>query len=188
MAQFLQLASGIDVAPLRAALESQPGLFGQLTHRAEYVNSPHTAMSDIWVRYNAYENLGPAFNDEHDSVWYPSADHLPEIKPIVFALMHKVQGERLGGILITKIPPGGGIAPHIDVGWHAGYYDKFFIPIKSAPGALFRFPDGDINAQPGDCYWFDNSVDHSVENNSAEDRIAMIVCIKTSLFNGYKHD
>lgn len=187
MQHYLQLASGIDVAPLCAALNAQPELFGQHKHRAEYAGSPHTAMSDIWVRYNAYENFGPAFNDEHDSVWYPVIDHLPQIKPIVFELMAAVQGERLGGILITKIPPGGGIGPHIDGGWHAGYYDKFFVPIQSAQGALFRFPEGDIAAQPGDCYWFDNSVTHSVENNSTQDRIAMIVCIKTSLFHSKKH-
>lgn len=182
MQHFLKIADGIDVGPLRAALDAHPELFGLLTHRAEG-DSPHREMTDIWVRFNAYKNFGPDFGAEHDSVWYPSSLHIiDELKPIVFDLMRQVEGERLGGILITKLPPGGRIAPHVDGGWHAGYYQKFTIAIKSAPGALFRFPDGDIAASPGDCHWFDNSVLHSVENDTEEERIALIVCIKTRLY------
>lgn len=165
--------------PLRAALEAKPHLFGQHTARATAYGSPHTEMSDIWVRYNDIKNLGPAFNDEHDSVWYPAYDELPELRKILFTLMACVEGERLGGVLITKIPPGGQIAPHVDRGWHADYYAKFYIAIQNDPGALFRFPGGDIVATPGDCYWFDNSVTHSVINDSGRDRLALIACVKT---------
>lgn len=182
MENFLHIAAGIDVAPLSAALDAQPDLFGQHNQRAVAYQSPHKAMSDIWVRYNHIDNLGPLFNHEHDAVWYPAYDQLPELAPIIFGLMGFIEGERLGGVLITKIPPGGRIDTHTDTGWHADYYEKFTIAVKSAPGAVFRFPQGDIAAVPGDCYWFDNSVPHSVENNSDEDRIALIVCIKTRKF------
>lgn len=186
MPHFLPLATGIDVAPLRAALDAQPDLFGVYTDRAAYPGSPHQEMTDIWVRFNALAKRGPEFNAEHDSVWYPAYAALPELKPIIFGLMRAVEGERLGGILITKIPPGGAIAAHVDSGWHAGYYEKFYIAVQNAPGAVFRFPDGDLVAAPGDCYWFNNSVSHSVENNADQERIALIVCIKTDIFKGAK--
>lgn len=184
---FQHIAKEIDVGPLRAALAAKPHLFGQHTARATAYGSPHQAMSDIWVRYNDIRHLGPTFNDVHDSVWYPSYAELPELDPILFALMGFVHGERLGGVLITKLPPGGSIAAHIDAGWHASYYEKFYIAVENGAGALFRFPSGDIVAQPGDCYWFDNSVPHCVDNGSAADRIALIVCIKTAKYQRSRH-
>lgn len=182
MSHFLHVAQGIDVAPLLAQLQAQPELFGVHPQRAMAQASPHQAMQDIWVRYNDIAHLGPQFNDAHDAVWYPAYAALPALKPLIFGLMYHVGGERLGGVLITKLPAGGDIAPHVDEGWHAGYYEKFFIALQSEPGAVFRFPDGDIHARAGDCYWFDNSVMHSVHNHSPVDRIALIVCIKTSAF------
>jgi hypothetical protein len=184
---FHHLLHSLPVAPVVAALGAQPHLFGQHPDRARAPNSPHREATDIWLRYNDYRNLGPTFNDEHDSVWYPAWYALPELAPLVFGLMHEVQGERLGGILITKLPPGGQIARHTDHSWHARYYDKFYIALQNAPGSVFSFPDGDIHAQAGDCYWFDNSVPHSVHNQSGQDRLALIVCIKTDLFKDTPH-
>jgi quercetin dioxygenase-like cupin family protein len=133
-------------------------------------------MSDIWVRYNDIKNLGEKFNDEHDSVWYPVAKRIPEVFPIVFGIMSAVSGERLGGVLITKLPPGGKIERHTDHGWHARYYDKYYVGIQT--GGVFGFEDGDIRSNEGDVYWFDNSIPHWVINDSDKDRVSLIVCIK----------
>ncbi|MCY0916231.1 aspartyl/asparaginyl beta-hydroxylase domain-containing protein [Massilia antarctica] len=188
MASFQHIATGIQVAALLAALEAKSHLFGQHTARATAYDSPHRAMTDIWVRFNDIANLGPHFTDEHDSIWYPAYAELPELAPIIFGLMAHVHGERLGGVLITKIPAGGRIEPHVDRCWHADYYDKFYISLRNDPGALFHFPEGDIVASPGDCYWFDNGVTHSVSNDSQADRISLIVCIKTDNFKELKRD
>lgn len=187
MQNFLKIADGLDVVALRLALVRQPELFGLRTARADVDASPHTQMTDIWARYNAPEHLaqGPAaFNGEHDSVWYPEAAFIPQVRPVVFDLMRRVEGERLGGVLITKIPPAGRIAPHVDGGWHAGYYEKYYVPIQNEPGAVFGFEEGEIHAIPGEAYWFNNSRLHWVENHSTCDRIAMIVCIRSHKFTG----
>lgn len=153
-------------------------------------------MTDIWVRYNDIRKYTPdpkdfcnyksSFNDEHDSVWYPSYYALPEVKPLLFGLMGLVDGERLGGVLITKLEPGGKIYPHIDGGWHAKYYEKFYVAVKAPKGSFFGFNDGEIRCENGDVYWFDNSVTHWVENPTNEERITMIVCIRTDMFRGVK--
>lgn len=183
MQNFLKVADGINVLPLQMALIRQPGLFGTRTARKDgYANSPHLAMSDIWVRYNHHGNLDKgieAFNGEHDSVWYPESVKIPEVRGIALGLMALVGGERLGGVLITKVPPGGKIAPHIDKGWHAEYYDKYYVPIQNDEGAVFGFDDGVIAPKLGEAYWFYNGNPHWVENNSSRDRIALIVCIRT---------
>ena len=74
------------------------------------------------------------------------------------------------------------IARHTDAGWHAQYYDKFFVPVLNAEGAVFGFDDGIIAPKLGQAWWFDNSNPHWVDNNSDTDRIAMIVCIRTEMF------
>lgn len=184
---FLKIASGLNVLPLQLALIRQQHLFGARNERRDLYESPHAEMSDIWVRYNdptVLDTNPAAFNDEHDSVWLPAYQCLPELRPILFGLMALVEGERLGGVLITRIPPGGKIAPHVDKGWHAEYYDKYYIPIQNDPGAVFGFEDGVIAPDLGDVYWFRNDNPHWVDNKSARDRIALIVCIRSHTLKG----
>jgi hypothetical protein len=72
----------------------------------------------------------------HESIWYAPADVLP-VRDIVFPLMAAVRGERLGGVLITRIKPGQICKPHTDPGWHARYYEKFAVQIEAAPSRRF---------------------------------------------------
>lgn len=177
--QYNCLAIEIDIDPLKAALE-KTNLWDKYPLR-RLQNSPHREMKDIWVRYN---NIQPflksgdfsTVNDEHDSIWYET-ELKKLVKPIANEIMHHVQGERLGGILITKLPPNKQIYPHKDSGWHATYYDKYYVCVKDQ-GSRFLFVDGTIEPKEGQVWWFDNSKMHSVKNTDQE-RIAMIICIKT---------
>lgn len=191
---YARVATDLDVLPLQRAILRQPKLFGKYPQRGNFEGSPHCAMKDIWVRYNDIEpylergNLD-GFADEHDSVWYPAAYAIPQVRKVVFDLMRIVEGERLGGILITKLPPGGKIEKHVDGGWHASYYDKYFVPILNEEGATFSFEDGVIHPKVGEAYWFNNAVPHWVDNNTDSDRIAMIVCIRHQGVKGaYRED
>lgn len=171
----------VPVTNLLVSLKQHPELWNEHRARLEQYASPHGGVSDIWVRYNDINNyagdLG-AFNNEHDSVWYDAARKLPEAKAIALHLMAQFGGERLGGVLITRIPPGGRVEPHTDSGWHAEYYEKFAVQLESAPGQSFNFDGEQLEPRPGDVYWFNNRVQHWVINDSAYDRITMIVCIK----------
>lgn len=177
MKENVRFLCDVDVSGLRERLEKNPDLFGQFDWRKEAY--AHRGMTDIWVRYNHPDRMGPAFNAEHSSIWYPAVRDLPEVPAICLALMARVRGERLGGVLITKLPPGGRIKRHVDQGWHAAYYSKFYVAVKNEPGAEFHWEDRCIDPAPGEVYEFRNDVPHWVENNSDEDRIAMIVCIRT---------
>lgn len=191
---YARVATDLDVLPLQRAILRQPKLFGKYPQRGNFEGSPHCAMKDIWVRYNDIEpylergNLD-GFADEHDSVWYPASYAIPQVRKVVFDLMRIVEGERLGGILITKLSPGGKIEKHVDGGWHASYYDKYFVPILNEEGATFSFEDGVIHPKVGEAYWFNNAVPHWVDNNTDSDRIAMIVCIRHQGVKGaYRED
>ena len=184
MESMKHLFSGVDVSKLAMAIKRQPELWNKHKQRLElYENTgPHNGLSDIWVRYNDFDNFKgdmAEFNSEHDSVWYPAYDMLPQVRDIVFPLMNAVEGERLGGVLITKIPPGKTCKPHVDGGWHAEYYDKYAVQIESSEGQAFHFHGESFVSMPGDVYWFDNSKTHWVTNESNQDRVTMIVCIKS---------
>ena len=101
------------------SLQQQPELWNQNTSRTESPKSPHREMDDIWVRSGEGEG---AFHSE----WLEPANKLP-LRPIVSQMMLSIGAAELGGILITRVPPGKTCYPHIDQGWHASYYDKMGI-------------------------------------------------------------
>lgn len=171
------LDSGININPLLWALQSHPELWNQNTARTAAIDSPHHDVDDIWVRF-APEGLGA--NENHDSIWYPAADIL-NIKPLIFSLMTAFNGEKLGGVLITRIPPGKEVKPHTDLAWHAREYEKFAVQVASAPGQKFCFEYEELEAKPGDLYWFNNAFEHWVINPTQYERITLIVCIKRSV-------
>lgn len=175
------VASGLDVGPLVDQLAAHPELWDQHTLRTTFYGTPHAKISDIWVRYNAWENLNgdaDAFVGPHKSVWYPCISAIPAAWSLARKVFRRVRGKTLGGVLITRIPPGGRVEPHIDGGWHARHYEKFGVQVKSNAEQSFCFEDAELRPLPGDMYTFDNSKLHWVENPSAEERITMIVCVK----------
>lgn len=176
MSHIKLLARGIDVAPMRQALAAHPELWNQRTERTAPEDSPHHGLDDIWPRYADPATLRE--DGSHDSIWYPAADLLP-VRDLVFPLMAFVKGERLGGVLITRIRPGQTCRPHTDPGWHARYYAKYAIQIEAAEDQAFHFEDEELIAMPGDLFWFDNSHIHWVTNDGESDRITMIACIRT---------
>jgi hypothetical protein len=179
MKAYSKIYSDLDVSQAVKELDSNSHLFGEFNARKD-AGTIHAQMDDIWLRYGDISPLiksgdYSSIANEHDSIWLKD---LPECKKLCFRVMSLVDGERLGGVLITRLPSKGEILPHTDSGWHAEYYSKYYIPIKNKNGSVFGFDNGLIDPSIGDVWAFDNSYKHWVENNSKEDRIAMIICIK----------
>ncbi len=167
---------GANVAPLNWALQEHPELWNQHKYRTENPTSPHYGLDDIWIRFGDPERC--LDGQPHLPYWYPSADVLG-VKPLIYELFSMVQGDILGGALITRIPPGAACRPHIDPGWHATHYpDKYAIQIASAPGQRFCFEAESLETRPGDVFWFNNQSLHWVDNPTNYERITLIVCVK----------
>lgn len=174
--------SGVNVQPILAELEAHPELWDQNRFRTigGYGN-PHTRLSDIIVRFNDWKNWTgdrAAFNEEHESVWWEPFEKLPAIEPLVFDLARLFLAERIGMVLITRIPPHTNCEPHIDSGWHARHYLKFALQLKAAPGQMFCYDDFRLETFPGDLYAFRNDWRHWVENPTDEERITLIICLR----------
>lgn len=165
------------------ALQAQliPSVWNAITLRTENPQSPHREVSDIWVRYNLIENYRgdmTQFNSEHESQWYQVAEQIPEARRLSEQIAQDYNADRLGAVLITKIPAGKTCYPHIDQGWHARYYEKFALTVAGNLEQSFSVEDEVLRTETGDLFAFDNSRLHWVLNPSAEDRITMIVCIR----------
>lgn len=120
------------------------------------------------------------FREPHFAEFYPAWHALPSLQPIVFDLMAKVQAVYLGGILITRISPGGKILPHDDIGsWHAEYHDcKVYVPLQANAQCVNHCLDESVVMQAGQAWIFNNLLTHSVDNDGETNRITAIVCMR----------
>lgn len=182
----------VDVLPLMLAIQRRPELWKEDTYLRDYPQGPFAQIESIMLRFPVKrvlemeeevkavaEGKHPSI-DQHESVDYPAYKLLSEARPIVMGLMSRVGGERLGRVMINKIAPGGRIYPHRDTPAHAEYYDRFHVVLQSAPGVDFRAGDEHVYMGIGEVWWFQNAEEHEVINNSAVDRIHMVIDIRTS--------
>lgn len=190
------LYRGVVIEPLLQQLAAAPELWDENVFRTEGqygggVNpNPHQRISDIIVRFNDWANWNgdrAAFNAEHESVWWGAYDKLPYIQNLVFDLMRMFYAERLGMVLITRIPPHCNVDKHVDAGWHAEHYLKFAVQLKASPGQLFCYEDMKLETKPGDLYAFNNSKVHWVENPTDEERITLIMCLRPEQNHCYNY-
>lgn len=177
MENFYRLAKGVNFSPLLVAISRQPELWNQNTLRTKHPNTAHGDVSDIWLMFN---ELGGA-DIVNDIIVkpYPAFEKLPQARPFIFDLMRTVEGVTLGRVIITKLASGKKITPHVDGGAPATYYKRYQLVLQSLPGALFTIADETVNFESGDVWLIDNKKEHSVINNSRDDRIVMIVDIRS---------
>lgn len=180
MSAFLEkIADGIDIAPLLAQLDHHPELWN--THPERRIG-PHVDVSDIWIRYFPPEVLtGPeAFRSKHSFAFYPAWFVLTELRPIIEKVIQIEKADVLGGVLITRIPSGGEVGWHHDRGsWHAEYFDrKLYVPLKANSRCVNFVGRESAVMHAGQVWYFDNQIDHAVENNGDTDRITLIVCLR----------
>jgi Aspartyl/Asparaginyl beta-hydroxylase len=166
---FMKLSGGIDTTPLLLAIKRNPDLWKP----DDYLRNVKQGdgVESIILRFPEFES------DLNENVDYPPYHFLTEARPMVMNLMSYVGGERLGRVVINKIKAGGSIVPHCDE--HGDYWDRFHIVLQSSRGVVFRCEDETVNMATGEVWWFQNSNEHEVINNSGEDRIHLIVDIRT---------
>ena len=185
------MADGTQVTPLMLAIhrhEKDSSIWKEDTYLRDYPQGPFGDCESIILRFpprsvfeteEALEKHKETF-DQHECVDCSVYKILPEARPLVSSLMTFVQGERLGRVIINKIKPGGVIYPHADTPAHAKYYDRFHVVLASSPGVIFRAGDERVYMETGSVWWFNNALEHEVINNSADNRIHMVIDIRTS--------
>jgi quercetin dioxygenase-like cupin family protein len=178
MRNFLKIADNVDVLPVVNALAVNADLWNQNTLRTDNPLSPHSEVDDIWVFFNDPKDPQAVINDIQTHP-FPAWDRLHPIKDMILNLMRRVNGVQLGRVIMTRMKPGARIAPHVDGGAPATFYSRYQMALQCLPGVVFRAGDEVVEMRSGDVWWFDNTVEHEVINNSADDRIAMVVDIRS---------
>jgi hypothetical protein len=167
-------------------LNAHPEVWNRYTMRTRLLdNSPHRDVDDIWLRYRDFAEFDPdnpqAFAGPHQSLWYAAYYTLTAVRELVqYILREYAAKSEIGGVLITKIPPGKSVLRHSDAGyWHSEHYrDKFMVHLQSAPGQYFSYDERSYGARTGDVVKFDNLIPHSVSNESGIDRISLILATR----------
>lgn len=191
MRYFQKLAESVNVVPCQLELQTNHDLWNQHTLRTVTPGSPHREVDDIWLRMNDLDkcrqaDTDPIYVDHCESINYPAASRLPATRVLVMSVMAMVHGERLGRVIISRMAPGAQITEHKDIGpdltkWYDNepYYSRFHIVIQGFPGSLFHCEDETVSMRTGEVWWFRNDLNHSVQNNSADDRIHIVCDIRT---------
>lgn len=173
MRYFYRLTEGVQVLPLMAAIARQPQLWNKDNCRREFVETPHAATDDILLRFGSKDG------NDLEAVDQPAMSALPDVKSRILDIMRLVQGERLGRVVVTRLEPGKKILPHSDVlGNYAKYYTRYHLVLQGMPGSLFTCGDETVCMLTGELWWFDASAEHSVANNSKDDRIHMLIDVR----------
>jgi len=191
MDNFYKLLSGVNTVQLLLAihrLQKSDNIWKEDTYLRDYPQGPFGDTESIILRFpprtvvETEEELQKVAVtiDQHENVDQPIFKSLPEARKVIFDLMAFVQGERLGRCMINKLNVGGKIYPHADTPVHAKYWDRFHIVLQSSPGSNFRCGDEWVNMETGDVWWFNNELEHEVINNSDDDRIHLVIDIRTS--------
>lgn len=182
MRNFQLIHKGLDIVPIMNEIIRNEHLWNENTLRTDHKETAHSEVDDIWLRFNDLnecENTSDVI-DDRECINYPAIWTLTHAKRLIHWLSGRVEGERLGRCLITRLPPGKKIDLHEDGGAPADYYERYHIVLQSFPGNIFKCGEEAIQMQTGEVWWFDNKLEHEIINNSADDRIHLIIDIRTS--------
>lgn len=188
---FDRIAQEIDVAALRHQIIRNWKLWNQHDFRTEYPGTPHVDVDDILVRYTAPESLTTTTKVMGDDkpVFYPAVSILTEVKPLVRGIMNMTGAHDLGRVIISRIPPGGQILAHRDSDGEYVLQDdiaRYHLVIQGTPGNLYRCGEGtdqspaeEVHMLTGELWWFNAHHLHSVVNEGEDDRIHLMVDVRT---------
>lgn len=178
MRNFTKIAEGVDVIPLLNALAVNDDLWNENDLRSTHPASPHHAVDDIWIWFNNPSDP-QAVVDDLTVIPYRGWTALPHLRPYIFDIMRRVEGVRLGRVLITRLPPGGVIPEHVDQGAPVTFYSRYMLCLQNLPGSIFKIGEEVVQFNMGEWWRVNNGEPHSVVNNSADDRLVLIADIRS---------
>lgn len=178
MKNFQLLARDIETSTLLNQILRQPDLWDENDLRTKHPGTAHSQVSDIWVWFNEIPKDTNKIINDKEVIPYRAWTALPALRPVIFAMMRQVEATRLGRVIITRLPPGKEITPHVDMGAPAEYYSRYHLAIQCLPGNIFKIDDEEVSFRTGEIWWIDNKKMHSVVNNSGDDRIVCIIDLR----------
>jgi len=194
MRHFKIINENLDVSRLALAVAMAPSLWEADDFLRKYPQGPFGDTDTIMLRFPEIatgltdeqielykQNMLPGY-DQHESVFRPAWDQLPQAHGFVFDLAQFTRATRIGRVMINRIKPGGRIFRHADTPEHVRYWKRFHLVLQGQPGAVIYCgeendgsKDEALQMLTGRLFWFRNELEHEVRNESAIDRISMVI-------------
>lgn len=178
MKNFKSILKNVDIQPMLAELSSNSNLWmakGQ-GPRVSIEGGPFRLQEEILLRFNNILQLDDPNFDWRECISWPAWNILHSIRKFCIALMNTVEGTRMGRVMLTKLPPGAVIGKHNDGTFYPGYFHRFHLTLQTS-GSFFHCGQEVHYETVGNCFAFDSSLDHKVENTGSIDRITLIIDI-----------
>lgn len=173
MRYFFKLADSVMVLPLMEQVARHHELWNADKLRTTFEGTPHAQVDDILLRF------GTANGDDLDAADLEPMRVLHGSKVLALSVMQLVGGSRLGRVVVTKLEPGKKILPHADTkGAYSSYYTRYHVVLQGLPGSMFSCGDETVNMLTGSVWWFNAKAEHSLSNNSKDDRVHMLVDVR----------
>lgn len=93
----------------------------------------------------------------------------------IYSEIEKVYNGKVIRSEFIKMPGNTKIPKHVDGGESLYVVRRLHIPIITNENVLFKVFNNEMNLKEGVCYELNNAMPHSVENNSANSRIHLII-------------
>lgn len=172
MKNFLKLAQGINITSLALQIASHPQLWGQARIGKLWKEKfPDLEVEEIMGRYT--RSLS---RDDLQCLWESPAEVITELKALSVYLCGAYKADQVGRVMLTRLPPRRSIPKHADTeGEYCQYYTRFHVPIVSEPGVQFFCGDEVVEMQPGELWWANIKLPHSIVNDSASDRVHLTI-------------
>ena len=185
MRNFLRLVHGVSIAPLNLALARRPQLWEQAPSLLGGREGPYREVESIILRFPdkrvLYQGEKATSFDSLENVDYPAYAQLPEARQLIMNILAAVAGERLGSVVIHRIPPGAAIQAHTDNVDLCAYYSRFHLVLQSDVGIPFCCGSEAECFEAGVLFWLDNSLEYDLKNDSREDIIHLVLDAKCAM-------
>lgn len=101
--------------------------------------------------------------------------------PKTMELVNQTFEQPIGRVVFARLNPGDKISEHTDEGQYSESTDRFHFVLTTNPEVIMSSGNETHHIDPGEIWWFNNHIDHSVVNNGTTSRIHLIVdTLKTS--------
>lgn len=177
---FRRLLTKIDVGAAAAELVAQPDLWKVMQVRQKYEGSAHADTETIVLR--GPDTINGIF-DNLECVDFEVGEKLPATIELIRGVVSFLKAREIGRIMLVSLNAGGWIRPHVDEGRYARYFARFHLVIDSNPGCRFRCGEEFVSMVPGELWWFNHQIIHSVVNRGAE-RTHLIMDLTAPGFTG----
>lgn len=150
----------IDVSGAAAELDKQPLLWKLVQVRQLYDGTAHADTETIVLR--GPQTIEDIF-DNLECVDFGTLESFPKTLELIRIVVEFLKAREIGRIMLVRLDEGGCIRPHVDEGTYARYFARFHLVIDSM-GCRFRCGEEYVTMLPGELWWFNHQVVHSVIN------------------------